>query len=266
MSTHLRHASGHRPRHATIAVIAAITLLACGRDMPPTAAPAVRTPVGLSVSPPTLSLVVGRSGTFAARAVDAQGLAVAVSFVWSSADPTIATVGQSDGSVAAVSPGSTTVTATAGTLSATATVSVRPPDPPVAVSISHSALSLIAGSVERLVAHATDSTGRTANVSFEWSSGDPAVATVGKTDGIVTAISLGATTVTVAVGALRATATVAVIAMAVTPAAPSRSRARPSPARNLHLRRAVLLGRRSDDAVAPAHQPICLDRCTRVVA
>jgi dipeptidyl aminopeptidase/acylaminoacyl peptidase len=150
-------------------------------------------------------------GTLTARAADANGLIVPVSFVWSSADPTIATVGQRDGSVAAVSPGSTTVTATAGTLTATATVSVRPPAPPVAVSISPSSLSLITGSVERLVAHATDSAGATANVSFEWSSADPAVATVGRTDGIVTTISGGATTVTVNVGTLSATATVSVV-------------------------------------------------------
>ena len=45
---------------------------------------------------------------------------------------------------------------------------------------------------------------------IQWSSADPAVATVGTTDGIVTAVSIGTTTVTAAVGALRGTATVIV--------------------------------------------------------
>ena len=102
------------------------------------------------------------------------------------------------------------MSATAGTLSATASVSVRPSDP-VYVGLSSSALTLIAGEVERLTAHAVDSKNRATSASFEWSSADPAVATVGKTDGIVTAISLGATTVTVAAGALSATVSVLVL-------------------------------------------------------
>ena len=84
------------------------------------------------------------------------------------------------------------------------------------LSISPSALTLIAGEVESLTARAYDAKDRTTNVSFEWSSADPAVATVGTIDGIVTAISLGATTVTAAAGALRATVTVSVVATAGT--------------------------------------------------
>jgi hypothetical protein len=135
-------------------------------------------------------------------------------FDWSSADPAIATVRKSDGAITAISAGSTTVTATVGTISASATVSVsvRPVDPPVAVSISSSALSLFAGGTERLTARVVDSRGRTMNASLEWSSADPAVATVGNTDGVVTAIAAGSTTVTVVAGALRATATVSVTA------------------------------------------------------
>jgi len=83
--------------------------------------------------------------------------------------------------------------------------------PPVGLSVSPSGLSLLVGGVERLTARAYDSAGRTTNSSFEWFSADPAIATVGESDGRVTAISAGSTTVTAAVGALRATATVSVI-------------------------------------------------------
>lgn len=85
-----------------------------------------------------------------------------------------------------------------------------PVGPPVGLSISPSGLNLIVGDVERLTARAYDSAGQTTNSSFEWSSGDPAIATVGRSDGRVTAISAGSTTVIAAVGALRATATVSV--------------------------------------------------------
>ena len=86
---------------------------------------------------------------------------------------------------------------------------MRPTDPPVAVVITPSGLTLIAGVVERLTARAYDSTGRTMSVSFDWSSADPAIASV-RRDGTVTAASTGSTTVTAAIGALRATVTVSV--------------------------------------------------------
>ncbi len=89
-----------------------------------------------------------------------------------------------------------------------------PSSPAVGLSISSSGLSLIVGGVERLTARAYDAKDRTINASFEWSSADPAIATVGKSDGTVTAISVGSTTVTAAAGDLRATATVSVVAIA----------------------------------------------------
>jgi len=89
-----------------------------------------------------------------------------------------------------------------------------PSSPAVGLSISSSGLSLIVGGAERLTARAYDAKDRTINASFEWSSADPAIATVGKSDGTVTAISAGSTTVTAAAGALRATATVSVLDLA----------------------------------------------------
>ena len=211
MSTYVHHARVPRTLHASIAVIVAISLLACSRDAAPTATPGVGPAVALSITTPAVSLVVGDGASVSARAVDAGNRTVAASVTWSSADPAIATIRKVDGYVVGVSPGSTVVTARAGALSATATVSVRPPDPPVSVSISPNAVSVIVGGVERLVARAVDSTGRGANVSFEWMSADPAVATVGKTDGMVTAIAPGTTTVTVSTGTVSATATISVI-------------------------------------------------------
>jgi WD40-like Beta Propeller Repeat/Bacterial Ig-like domain (group 2) len=211
MSTYVHRARVSRALHASLAVSIASFLLACTRDAAPTATSGVGPAVALSITTPALSLVVGDGASVSARAVDAGNRTVAASVTWSSADPTIATVREGDGYVVGVSPGRTIVTARAGALAATAIVSVRRPDPVVAVSISRTAVSLIPGSVERLVPRAVDSTGRVANVSFEWVSANPAVATVGKTDGVVTAIAPGSTTVTVTTGTLSATATVSVI-------------------------------------------------------
>jgi hypothetical protein len=71
-----------------------------------------------------LSLVVDEHGNLTALAFDARNNVVSAAVEWSSADPTVATVGTSDGIVIAIAPGSTTVTAAAGSLRATATVSV----------------------------------------------------------------------------------------------------------------------------------------------
>jgi hypothetical protein len=213
MTAHIARGRRHRPGRA-LAVAATITLLACA-DEPTGAgidiAPRIGPTVVVTVSPRALSLVVGDPGAFVARGADARNQTTGASFVWSSADPSIATVGQFDGSVVAVAPGSTTVTATAGALSATGIVTVRPPDPPSTVSIVPNALTLLPGGVDRLVARAVDSTGRVAAASFEWVSANPAIVTVGKTDGMVTAIAPGVATVTVSTGALTATANVVVV-------------------------------------------------------
>jgi hypothetical protein len=168
-------------------------------------------PARVFISPATLSLIVGDEGRVAAYATDVKGRATSAFFEWSSANPSVATVGRNDGTVTAIAAGTTTVTASLGTLRATATVSVQySAFAPVAVVISPSVLSLSAGGVERLTAHAYDARGKPTGVSVEWSSADPAIATVGRTDGIVTAVSIGATTVTAVAGGLRGTATVIV--------------------------------------------------------
>ena len=81
--------------------------------------------------------------------------------------------------------------------------------PPVALTITPSALSLIVGGEERLTAQAFDARAQVASAAFAWSSADPAVASV-RSDGTVTAVSTGSTTVTATAGSLRATVTVSV--------------------------------------------------------
>ena len=214
MSSRLRNAWGQRPIRGLLALLAAITLVACSRDADPTEPPAKLGPspaVGLSLSPSALSLMIGDEGLLTARAFDANDQTTNATFAWSSADPSVASI--DNGTVTAISAGNTTVTVVSGALRATASVAVQS-HPAVSVSILPSGLTLIAGEVERLTARAVDSEGQTQSASFEWSSADPAIATVGKSDGLVTAISDGSTTVTATAGTLRGTATVSVVAIA----------------------------------------------------
>ncbi len=122
VSSPLRRACDRLPMPGSM-LLAAITLIACGGETEPTATRVGR-PVGLSISPSGLSLVVGGVERLTALAYDAAGRTTSASFEWSSADPAVASVGKTDGSVTAIAAGSTTMTAAAGTLRATATVSV----------------------------------------------------------------------------------------------------------------------------------------------
>ena len=199
-------------RHYLTTVLATFAVAsACTGGVDATVAPDAS--AVLAISPRALNLVIGTEGQLTARAVDSKGRKVAAPLAWSSADPTIASVRMGDGTVTAISAGTTTITAIAGVLRATATVSVRLPEPPATVVIPSIESSLLVGEMERLIARAYDFNGRTTGASFDWSSSDPTVATVGKSDGIVTAVSIGTTRVTATVGSLRATATVSVAAL-----------------------------------------------------
>ena len=83
-------------------------------------------PVSLSVAPDSWTLFAGGRLGLVAEARDESGLRVPITGVeWSSEDPGVASVSTA-GWVAALTPGSATITATAGSLSAQATVVVRP--------------------------------------------------------------------------------------------------------------------------------------------
>ncbi len=213
MSNRIHTTCSRTPLHRCLMVVALPALLACGGGMGPTAtepaAAAGREEFTIELS--ALSLVVGDQGRVTTRAVNSKGRSVVESLEWSSADPRIASVDKSSGTVTANAIGTTTVTATLGASKATAPVSVRQAGPAVRIVISTDGINVLAGAVERLTAHAYDSTGRTSSTPVEWSSADLSIATVGETDGVVTAIALGTTTVTAAAGTVRASSTISVI-------------------------------------------------------
>ena len=172
------------------------------------------------VSPDSVTLfAIGDTVRLVAEAVDSKGHAVVAAqlFDWSS-DEAVATV-DTTGLVTAVGNGRAVVTATSGTASGSATVTVEQRVAEVRVSPDSVTLFAI-GDTVRLVAEALDSNGlAVANAEFEWSS-DEAVATV-DTTGLVTAVAYGSATVTATSGSLSDSAKVTVI----DPAGPAKDRA-----------------------------------------
>ena len=175
------------------------------------------------VEPAAHTLVaLGDTFRLSAEALDANGNVVAATeFTWSSSDTAVATVDDS-GLVAAADNGTATVTATAGSVAGTASVTVE--QVPAEVEVEPAAHTLVAlGDTLRLLAEAVDANGHAvAGVELGWESSDPSVATVGAS-GLVTAVANGAVTVTATAGSASASATVTVdqvvAAVAVDPAA-----------------------------------------------
>ena len=114
--------------------------------------------------------------------------------VWTSDNPSVATV--RDGKVTAVSKGTATITVTTEDGGKTATCSVKVNAkvyPVTGVTLSKTSVELTEGDVTMLVA--TIAPDNATNKNVTWSSSDPAVATVN--DGKVTAVAKGNATITV---------------------------------------------------------------------
>ncbi|MCY3596060.1 MAG: Ig-like domain-containing protein, partial [Rhodospirillales bacterium] len=175
----------------------------------------------LDVSPAAHTLVaIGDTVRFVAEARDGNGHVVTgAEFVWSSDDESVVTVNAQGLATAAVN-GSARVTATSGSQSASAEVTVEQEVTEVSVSRPPSVLEAL-GDTLRLSAEAVDANGHVvAGTAFTWTSGDTLIAVVDDA-GLVTAVGNGEADIMAASGAVSGTAAVTVAqklgAVAVSP-------------------------------------------------
>ncbi len=159
----------------------------------------------ISVTPSSLSVEKGKTGSVSYSTNNAEGMTV----TWSSDNTAVATV--SEGTVTGVSAGSATITAQIeGKCSATCSVTVTEPQEAAEVTISASTASVTVGKSTTLTASAKPS-GNTVS----WSSDSPSIATV--SNGTITGVKEGTAIITVTGSAGgSATCTVTVTAAAVT--------------------------------------------------
>ena len=185
----------------------------------------------IATSPATADLAVGATEQFTAQATynDGSTADVTSSATWTDANGKVATI-TSSGLATGVAVGSTTVTASMGALSGTATLTIATQAKTLAsIAVSPATATIAAGATQQFTATATYSDGSTANVttSATWVSSKPAVANISAA-GLATALTTGSTTVTATLTGVSATAAVTVSApvatltsIAVTPAATS---------------------------------------------
>ena len=161
------------------------------------------------VSAPSLSFSsLGETAQLTAAVHDQNGQAiVGATVAWVSADPSVATV-DGNGLVSAAGNGATNITVTAGT-TASASVAVTVEQVANAIVLSAPPDSLAVGDSIQMTAEALDALDNAiGDVALQWSSSDPAIATVDQ-EGWVRGRAGGSVEITVAAGTTAsATATV----------------------------------------------------------
>ena len=156
-------------------------------------------PTTVAVKPDTLALTaVGQTAQLTAEVRDQAGRVMAgVPVSWSSADATVAAV-DSAGLVTAAGSGTTTITASAGSASGEAFVTVM--QSAGSIVVSPPTVTIALSDTLRLVAEAFDENGHAVEgAEFTWSSSNAAVATV-NASGLVRSVAEGAATITATSG------------------------------------------------------------------
>ena len=176
-------------------VLAAVALAGgCGDGDGP-AEPQPARPTTVRVSPATAELTaLGATVQLSAQVLDQNGQAMAGANVsWASNDDALVAV-NSNGLVTAASNGTATITATAGTVSGTAAVTVA--QAVAGIEITPTVDTLLVGDTLRLMAEATDENGHVVQeAEFSWASSDTLVVSVDRS-GLVTGLAAGGAGVT----------------------------------------------------------------------
>ena len=205
--------SCHRTIIRLSAVLAVVALATgCGDgdspSAPPTPEPA--RPTTVTVSPAKHELTaLGTTVQLSAEVRDQNARVMAGATVtWTSSASSMATVDAS-GLVTAAGNGTATITASAGSASGSAVVTVMQSVASVEVSPSVDELTAL-GQTVQLTAEAFDENGEAvAGVEFSWESSDAAIATV-DAGGLVTGVAVGTATITASVGGAQGTAEITV--------------------------------------------------------
>ena len=197
-----------------IALVAAVALIeGCGDGDNPTAPPTPEParPTTLTVSPATAELIsLGATEQLSAEVRDQNSSVMAGATVtWSSGSASVATV-DGMGLVTAVGNGEATITASAGSASGSAVVTVTQSVTSVEVSPSATEFTAL-GATEQLSAEAFDANGQVVGgAEVSWTSSDSAVAAV-DASGLVTAVGNGEATITASVEASSGSAKITVM-------------------------------------------------------
>jgi glucose/arabinose dehydrogenase len=194
-------------RRASVAGALTLLIGGCGDDS--TQPPPPPTVASIVVTPTAATIDSGQTVQLSDTVKDAAGNVLTDRVVtWSSSDANIASV-SSSGLVTGVHPGDATITATSEGQSATAQITViAVPVGPVVVYPAN--INVAVGATFHL--SVVDSVGTVIRgQTINWTSSDPAVASVGALSGVLTGVAPGTVTITGVVRGLTATGTITVV-------------------------------------------------------
>jgi uncharacterized protein YjdB len=186
-----------------------------------TVTPAVLSSIAVTPSSSQLAKGTGEQLTALGTYSDggAQDLTSQVTWASDSSHVTVSNVGPTRGFATAQSVGASALTATLGSVTGAATVTVTPATL-VSIGVSPAAPSLAKGTTQQLTATGTYSDGTTQvlTASASWTSNNPAVVAVSSADGsrgLVTALAAGTGKITATFSAIAGSTTVNVTAVSV---------------------------------------------------
>ncbi len=189
-----------------LAVAVAIAMAGCGQFFP-----SATTITSLQISPLNSVTQPGKTQQYTATATygnNTSGDATS-QVTWASSATNIATI-STGGLATGVSLGTTTISATSGSVIANTTLTISNKTV-TSLTVAPATISLISGQTQQLSATATysDSTTSDVTASATWTSNATAVATV-TTSGLVTAVSTGTATISAVYGGQTGVSTVTV--------------------------------------------------------
>ena len=180
--------------------------------------------VSIAVTPSNASISSGTTQQFTATGTysdgSTQNLTTQVSWASSSSsNATISSVQGSNGLATGVAQGTTTVSATLGSISGTTLLTVTPAAL-VSIAISPSSASVAQGVQQQFTATGTFTDGSTQNITatVAWSSSSTSIATISNasgSQGLATSLAQGPTTITAASGSVTNSVTLTVLAPAL---------------------------------------------------
>jgi uncharacterized protein YjdB len=160
--------------------------------------------VSIAVTPAIPTLPVGLTQQFTATGTFTDGSTqnITGSAQWSSNTPAVATIISTSGLATSVAQGSTTITATSGSVSGSTTMTVTAATL-VSIAVTPATPSIAPGTIEQFTATGTYTDGSTQNLTSTatWSSGTPATATINNA-GLATSAAQGTATISAASGSV----------------------------------------------------------------
>jgi uncharacterized protein YjdB len=180
--------------------------------------------VSIAVTPANPLVVAGNTQQFTAMGTYSDGSTqnLTSTAVWTSSNTTVATINA--GLATTLTTGSTTITATSGSITGSTNLTVTPTL--VSIAVAPASPSIAKGATQQFTATGTYSDGSTQNLtsSASWTSTNTAVVTVSA--GLATAIATGSTTINATSGSISGSASLTVtpatlVSLAVTPASVS---------------------------------------------